>query len=342
MVDSPCIARRPFGRDKSPVPEIGLGCANLVSAHCGSPETAVATMTRAYERGVRFFDTAPMYGEGESEESLGEAFGHLADDEVFIATKLSGPPGDLDDFSYDSCMRAFEGSLNRLKRERVHTLQIHGIPGWTDFQADWQFWRRLFEPGMAVDALMKIRDEGGCRYIGMTSHMSPALAYAIERVDLDCVETASHYNLCHNIAPRCLMPIAADKGVSVIVANPLAGGVAVSLELFRMTSVIPGFDVEGGERRLREIMAETGRELYQLALLYLLADSGVTCLIQGPRTCEELEANLSVVDLPPLAANVVERLRGIGNRKVLLSRTEDGKHRYEAFELAEAMPETWV
>lgn len=336
------MACRAFGHDLAPVPEIGLGCANLVSEHCGSRETAAATITRAYERGVRLFDTAPMYGGGESEETLGEALGHLDDDAVFIATKLSGPPGDLDDFSYDSCMRGFEASLKRLQRERVHTLQIHGIPGWTDFRSDWQFWRRLFEPGMAHDALVKIRDEGGCRYIGVTSHMSLALAEAIERYDLDCVETASHYNLCNNIAPQRLMPVAEARGVSVIVANPLAGGYAVSPELFRNASVIPDFNVDAGEKLLREIMAETGHELNQLALLYLLADSRVTCLIPGPRTIEELEANLSVIDLPPLADEVVERLRTIGNTKVLLSRTRDGEHYYEAFELEEALAEKWV
>jgi hypothetical protein len=84
-------------------------------------------------------------------------------------------------------------------------------------------------------------------------------------------------------------------------------------------------------------MNETGRELNELAMLYLLADRRGACLIQGPRNVAELEANLTVAELPPMSPDVVERLRTIGNTKILLTHvTDDGAH-YEPVALGTAL-----
>ena len=84
------IRTRPFGYDRQPVPEIGMGCYRITTDMGIDRPTALATLQRAYELGVRFFDTAPLYGAGESDALLGEAFAHVPDDEIIIGAKLSG------------------------------------------------------------------------------------------------------------------------------------------------------------------------------------------------------------------------------------------------------------
>ena len=114
------IRTRRFGRAGCEIPEIGLGCYNLTADRGADRDTALATLTHAYELGVRFFDTAPMYGDGECDELLGLAFGHLDADEVMIGAKMSGPPGEhLEDFSRDSVLRVFERTLRALRRDTV-------------------------------------------------------------------------------------------------------------------------------------------------------------------------------------------------------------------------------
>ena len=82
------IRTRRFGRADVRIPEIGLGCYNLTADRGVDRDTALATLQRAYELGVRFFDTAPMYGDGECDELLGMAFGHLGADEVLTGVSV--------------------------------------------------------------------------------------------------------------------------------------------------------------------------------------------------------------------------------------------------------------
>ena len=308
------IRTRPFGHDHQPLPEIGMGCYRITSDMGVDRPTALATLRRAYDLGVRFFDTAPVYGHGEADQLLGEAFGHMRDDEILIGAKLSGPPENARDYSYDSCMRSFEQTLQHLQRDSVQVLQIHGIPGWRDLQADTQReWHDVFGKGMAYDALLKIREQGGCKYIGVTSQWAPHLQRCLEHVDFDCVESAGHYNLLMNVTPRTVLPVAERTDTSVIVATPLGGGRLVSLETLAAQGLRYAGDSAEAVAILREVLAETGYKLPQLALLYLLQDQRVTCVIPGPANVAELEANLTVADLPPLADDVIQRLHTVGS-----------------------------
>lgn len=307
------IHTRPWGFDQRPIPEIGMGCYRITSDMGVDRATALATLQRAYELGVRFFDTAPMYGSGEADRRLGEAFAHVPNDEIVIGAKLSGPTDDARNYSYDSCMRSFEQTLRHLKRSSVDVLQIHGIPGWRDLEADKRReWNDVFGKGMAYEALLKIREQGGCTYIGVTSQWCQHIQWCLEHAEFDSVEIASHYNLLMNAGRRTVMPIAERTNTSVVIATPLYAGRLVSLKALAAKGVrFPG-DSEQAAVVLQGVMDETGYELPQLALLYLLDDPRVTCIIPGSANVAELEANLTVAALPRLPADTVERLRTVG------------------------------
>jgi D-threo-aldose 1-dehydrogenase len=304
-----------------PLPEVGMGCYRITSDMGVDRDTALATLHRAYERGVRFFDTAPLYGSGEADALLGEAFGDTAHDDIVIGAKLSGPTEDVWNYRYDSCLRSFDQTLKRLRRDSVQVLQIHGIPAWRDLEADARReWNDVFGKGMAYEALLRIREQGGCQYIGITSQWSPHLKRCLEHAAFDCVEIAGHYNLCVHAARETLLPIAEQTNTSVIVATPLAGGRLVSSEALLRLGLPNQGDPARAMETVRAVIAETGYTLYQIALLYVLHDPRVTCVIPGAANPAELDANLSVTTLPPLTEEQVERLRSVGVSAPFLKR----------------------
>ncbi len=319
------ISTRPFGATGIQVPKIGLGCYNLTSDRGVDRETALAVLQRAYELGVRFFDTAPLYGAGECDELLGEAFGHLGDDEVMIGAKMSGPADTIHDYTYDGCMRAFEESLKSLRRDSVFALQIHGIQGIRNFDSQFREWRTYYNKGMAFEALLELKAQGLTRTIGATGHNSVFLADALKEFPLDSVEIASHCNILSQVAEQTLLPLTAKKNVATIIANPIGSGRLVDLDRFAKAATPGGLPHDQAVPLLEEVMEETGRMLYELALLYLLADKRVTFPIPGPRTVEELEADVGVAWLPRLSPDQIEKLRRIGTRQMVLKVvTEDG------------------
>ena len=252
------IRTRSFGYDRQPVPEIGMGCYRITADMGVDRPTALATLERAYERGVRLFDTAPLYGHGEADALLGEAFAHVPDDEIIIGAKLSGPTGNLWDYTYDNCMRGFEQTLRHVKRDSVHVLQIHGNPGWRDLAADHRReWHDVFGQGMAYEALLRIREQGGCKYIGVTSHWSPHLQRCLEHAEFDSVEIASHYNLLMNAARRTVLPVAERTNTAVVVATPLFAGRLVSLAALAAQGVRRSGDSAPAAAVLGEV---TGRD----------------------------------------------------------------------------------
>ena len=312
------IRTRRFGRADVRIPEIGLGCYNLTADRGVDRNTALATLQRAYELGVRFFDTAPMYGDGECDELLGLAFGHLGAGEVLIGAKMSGPPGErLGDYSRDSVLQTFERTLRALRRDQVFALQVHGFAGTRDIPRQTAEWRALYEPGMAFEALLELKEQGACRYVGATNHNSVFLADAVHRFPLDVVEIASHYNITSHVAPLTLLPLAEQRGVATIIANPIGGGRLVSLETYRAGTQPGALPIDEAIAILERMMRDTGLALYELALLYLLHDPRVTCVIPGPRNVAELEADVGVADRPPLSDEQAAELARIGSRMLV-------------------------
>ena len=115
---------RELGRTNLRVSALGFGCGNvgglMIRGTRAERERAVA---RALDLGVNFFDTAPLYGDGVSEEHLGEAL-QAVKARCLVATKVRVGPAGLDDPA-GAVTRSLETSLRRLRRDRVDLLQLH-------------------------------------------------------------------------------------------------------------------------------------------------------------------------------------------------------------------------
>ena len=154
------INRRPFGRHSDQVSIIGIG-----GYHIGKPKTmteSVRIMHTAIDAGVNFLDNAWEYHDGDSEKRMGRA---IADrrDKVFLMTKCCTHGRDR-----NVAMRQLEQSLGRLRTDYLDLWQIHECVYYNDPE-------RHFEPGGAIEALDRAKQQGKVRYVGFTGHKDPEI-----------------------------------------------------------------------------------------------------------------------------------------------------------------------
>lgn len=202
---------RSFGRDPHQVSLLGFGAQRIVDEHDCTEEQAVAILRRAVELGVNYFDTAPSYSDGQSEQRVGLGLRGLRD-RVWIATKTGHRTRDM-------ALKDLEGSLKRLGTEYIDEWRIHNIMKPHDLEA-------VFAKGGALEALVEAREQGLVRKLSISGHTDPRLlAEAIRRFPFDSALVAlsglDHfiYSFAHEF-----VPLAVEKGVAVIGMKVMALG----------------------------------------------------------------------------------------------------------------------
>ena len=147
---------RCFGRTGWQVSEIGLGG----SWFYGRPEFGLkdfqhgtSVVERALDLGINYFDTAPLYGKGRSEEVLGVALKGVTEP-YYLATKVGYYPKPFD-YTRDTIWRGFEASLERLQRDRVDLLQVH--------EAEQAGWEGIFGRARTLETMLEMREQGLCQ-----------------------------------------------------------------------------------------------------------------------------------------------------------------------------------
>ena len=165
------MEKRPFGKTGVELPIVSLGCQRLVDAEGCSQDQAVAIIERALERGVWYFDTAPVYADGESERRVGlVAMSRRAD--MWIATKVG-------ETTRDGAMRQLEASLVRLRTDHVEEVRLHNVHSLERLDA-------MTGKDGALQALVEARDQGLVRFISVSGHTNPQLLVeAIRRFPFD-------------------------------------------------------------------------------------------------------------------------------------------------------------
>jgi aryl-alcohol dehydrogenase-like predicted oxidoreductase len=170
----------------------------------------------AIDAGIRYFDTAPAYNNGQSERNYGEVLAHRRG-EVFLATKTGQR-------TYDGAMREVEASLKRLRTDRLDLLQIHATRADEDLAA----WGK---PDAVLKALHELRDQKVTRWIGVTGHESAeAMCRAITMYDFDTILTTFNPTPKRRPFIEKVLPLAARKQMGVI-AMKVMGGMFGSLAL---------------------------------------------------------------------------------------------------------------
>jgi D-threo-aldose 1-dehydrogenase len=306
---------RPLGRRGPWVTGLGLGTAPIGNMFTGvSDDDAQATVDAAWDGGIRYFDTAPLYGHGAAERRLGRALRSRPRDEYVLATKVGRvlepagaerPPtifagiGDLEprfDYSRDGILRSLEESLVRLGVDRIDVALVHDPD---DHEA-----HALTH---AFPTLVQLRDEGVVQAIGAGMNQHEMLARFVEQVDLDCVLLAGRYSLLDR-GGAALLDTCADRGIGVIVGGVFNTGVLVDPDVhqtYDYASAPP--DVIARARRLRDACTTRGVALGAAALQFALRHPAVTTVLVGARSAAEIALDLDFADAP-IADDVLEEI----------------------------------
>jgi aryl-alcohol dehydrogenase-like predicted oxidoreductase len=255
--------------------------------------------------GINFFDTADVYGDGESEITLGQSFRNLgiARKDVVIATKAAGRVGTgRNDIgaSRGHIMDAVEASLKRLQTDYIDLYQIHA----DDF---------LTPVEETLGALNDLVSQGKVRYIGVSNWQAWKIADALgisERKNLARFETLqAYYSLASRDLERELAPMMEAKKMGLLVWSPLAGGLLSGRydrhnqkaeDSRRSAADFPVVDKERAWNiidTLRPIAEAHGTNPASVALAWLLTRTVVTSVLVGAKRLEQLEANLAAADL---------------------------------------------
>jgi len=295
------VRYRRFGKTDWQVSEIGLGG----SWFYGRPEMGlkpvshgVGVVERALELGVNYFDTAPLYGKGRSEEVLGHALKGVTDD-YYLATKVGYFPEPFD-YSRDTVWRGFEASLQRLQRDRVDLVQIH--------ESEQAGWDGVFGKGRTLEALREIRDQGLATFIGLTGSDLVLMRDILkESDDFVSVITFCQYDLLVQEAKEVLVPTAAERDVAVIAASPLHGGLLGSKrDHWRQQGRFA--DLFERQEQVEELLQERDLDPVDAGLRYLLTDPRVSIILSGVDSVGELERSAAVSDGRYLDDELIRRI----------------------------------
>jgi D-threo-aldose 1-dehydrogenase len=275
---------------------LGLGTAPLAGLYEPvDDDTAHAVVERAWELGIRYFDTAPYYGSGLAEQRLGAALRGKPRDELVVSTKVgrllapgaSGWNGAYFDFSADATLRSLEGSLERLGLDRVDVALVH--------DPDDHYDEAL---AGAFAALVRLRDEGVVRAIGVGMNQAAMLARFAREADPDVFLVAGRYTVLDRSALDELLPLCEARGIGVIAGGVFNSGVLAGGSTFDYAAA-PS-DVLARVSELRGICARHGVPLAAAAVQFPGRHPAVANVLVGCRTAGEVEEDLRLfaLDLP--------------------------------------------
>jgi aryl-alcohol dehydrogenase-like predicted oxidoreductase len=202
---------RPFGKTGERFSILSFGAQRIVDAHqCSEPE-AIRMVNYALDHGIRYFDTAWVYSEGQSEERVGKVAKHRRA-EMWIATKVRGR-------TKEAAMAQLEESLKRLQTDRVDEWRMHNIATLDELET-------ILAPGGAVEAAVQAREQGKVRYISMSGHRNPRVQVeALRRFPFDSMLVAlsalDHFMMSY---AEEFLPVALERRVAVIAMKVMALG----------------------------------------------------------------------------------------------------------------------
>lgn len=286
------------------LPRLGFGGAAVGNLYKAMSDAAARDVVEtALAAGVGYFDTAPHYGFGLSETRLGEV---LAGRDAMISTKVgrrlepietlererhgfvdAAPFEPVFDYSYDGVMRAFEGSLKRLKREGVDILLAHDLGRMTHGDQHPEHMRTFLEGGYR--AMRELKDAGAVGAIGLGVNEQAVCEEALDHADFDVFLLAGRYTLLEQTALDRFLPRCVARNVGIIVGGPFNSGALVETSGALHYNYAPA-PAEVVERvgRLRAVCAEHGVPLAAAALQFPLAHPAVLSVIPGMATPDQV------------------------------------------------------
>jgi aryl-alcohol dehydrogenase-like predicted oxidoreductase len=314
------VEYRGLGRTGWKVSAIGVGTWAMGSSWGPVDDRqSLATLKRALDLGVNFFDTADVYG---SEPLLGQLRREWAEP-FYIATKM-GVKFNPDPRAYNrrNMTASVDGSLRDLGVETIDLMQLH-VPPPEVYNAE------VFG---ILDDLVK---QGKIRHYGVSVERIAEAEKALVFPGIQSVQII--FNIFRQRPAESFFPEAKRRGVGILARVPLASGMLTGKmtrtttfaaddhrsynregQAFDQGETFAGVDYEAGLEAVEELrpLVPEGATMAQMALRWILMFDAVTCTIPGARRPAQAEDNISAADLPPLSDSAMEEIRAIYDRHI--------------------------
>lgn len=305
------------------IPEIGLGCWQLGGGWGARWDNDIArqTLAQAHATGVRFIDTADVYGDGASERSIGQFLKSHRD--LIVATKLGR--GDIypDGYSREAVRTATQRSLERLGVDRLDLTQLHCVPP------------AVLKNGNIFDWMRELREDGLISRFGASVETVEEGLLCLEQEGLASLQVI--FNIFRQKPLQTLLPRAKEKGVGIIVRLPLASGL-LSGKMTHATTFRPDdhrhFNRDGQQFNVGETFAglefatgidlaqdiasrvPQGMTMAQMALRWILDHDAVSVVIPGASSPMQVLSNVAAADLPRLPQALHDQLATLYRDKI--------------------------
>lgn len=310
---------RILGKNGFKVSEVGLGCWQL-GGDWGdkiSEESAFEIMSKAIERGVTFFDTADVYGAGQSESFIGNYIKQHTPN-IKIATKFGRDASVYpNNYTEKALHNSVDSSLKRLGIESLDLLQLHCIP------------TSVLYEGSIFNWLRKLKDEGKIKTFGASVETVQEGFFCLDQEGITSLQII--FNIFRQKPLEDLLPNAENKNIGIIVRLPLASGLLAGkftkettfLEsdhrnynkdgnAFNVGETFAGIPFEKGvelSNEIKDTYLPNGLTMAQFSQRWILDHKAISCIIPGASSVSQINSNCSVSNIQPLNSNTHESLR---------------------------------
>ena len=304
------------------VTRLGFGGASMGNMYTvAHDDTAAEAIRTAYAAGIRYFDTAPMYGFGKSEHLYGSVLKDRPRDSFVLSTKVgrliaAGEPGpeseetpfveinnvhSIFDYSRDGVLRSLDDSRKRLGIDRIDIVYIH------DPDVNDAFKQALDE---AFPALAELKRQGIIGAIGAGMNVADMLCDFARHADFDCFLLAGRYTLLDQIALKELLPLCQKKNISIVIGGAYNSGILatgpVKGAYYNYAPAPP--EILEKTRKIQQVCARYEVPMKAAALQFPFGHPTVVSNIPGVKTKERFEENLSLLS-HPIPADFWEALK---------------------------------
>lgn len=319
------IQTRPLAKSGLKVTSLSLGTVPLSGFGGASTyQDFEDVVLDAYANGIRYMDTAPMYGSTRSEHFLGHILrvkdlrksvvvstkaGRLmrphskvaaSGSAVFGVTWEGGLPFvEHFDYSYDGIMRSFEDSQQRFGLDEIDALLVHDIGRMVHGDQNGHYWKQLQDGGFR--ALDELRSSGVIKAVGIGVNECEAVIEMAREFPIDCCLVAGRYTLLDQQSLDGFLPECQRRGIALIAAGVfnsgiLGGGSRGSTRTYNYSEAPP--EIIHKVEQLEEVCREFDVALPAAAIQFVAAHPVVTTVLQGARSVAELRQNIQALSRP--------------------------------------------